>query len=119
MIVINDCLSEILKRCILAHELGHAVLHKDIATIKAFHDFSIIDSTTKFEFEANVFAAEFLLDDTAVFRLLDEEISFFDAAAILEVPPELLAFKIRLINRQGYKIDSPYTASGDFLRKIN
>lgn len=58
MIVINSDLPDSIQRIIIAHELGHAVLHSDSA-ISAFHEFSMFDDTDRMEYEANVFAAEF------------------------------------------------------------
>jgi len=120
IIVINSDLCEMLRRCILAHELGHALLHHDAVSMKAFHDFQLFDTTTKFEYEANIFASELLLEHTEVLELLNGDMSFFAAAATLGVPPELLDFKFRTLKRQGYKVvDPPFTATGDFLKKLH
>jgi len=119
MIVINSDLSDLLIRCILAHELGHAVLHRNAAGIKAFHDFSLFDATSKFEYEANVFAAQMLLDNDEVLALLNDDMSFFAAASTLGVPAELLDFKFRALKRQGFKVtEPPFTAQANFLRQI-
>jgi len=119
MIVINSELPEIFKRCILAHELGHAILHKKHAGVNAFHDFTLFDATSRFEYEANVFAAQLLLDDDDVLKLLNEDMSFFTAASTLGVPAELLDFKFRALKRQGFKVtEPPFTAKADFLRQI-
>ena len=57
LIVINSDLPESIQRIIIAHELGHAVLHSDSA-ISAFHEFAMFDDTDRMEYEANVFAAD-------------------------------------------------------------
>ena len=45
--------------------------------------------------------------------------SFFQAAAELKVPPELLDFKFRMMKRSGVQIiDSPITSNSDFLKDI-
>jgi hypothetical protein len=50
---------------------------------------------------------------------LKEDVSFFDAASILNIPPELLDFKFRLMKRRGFKIvEPPITSTGDFLKNI-
>lgn len=64
-ITINSDLPETAKRIILAHELGHAVLHQK-TKINNFHEFVLYDSTSQYEYEANLFAAEYLLDDELV-----------------------------------------------------
>ncbi|SHH91532.1 protein of unknown function [Sporobacter termitidis DSM 10068] len=120
VITVNSSLPEELRRIILCHELGHAVLHRKAAGVRAFHDFSLFDETSVYEYEANIFAADFLMEDDRVLGLLNDDISFFGAAAALGVPPELLDFKFRVLKRKGYKvIDPPILSRGDFLKKIH
>lgn len=115
-IVINSDLAEHIRRIILAHELGHAWLHSS-AAIRAFHEVSLFDETDHMESEASIFAAEFLLDDDDVFEILEPGLDFFRAASALRVPPELLDFKLRCLQKQGYQIQAPYLAYGDFLKR--
>ena len=118
-ITINSDLPEELQRIIVTHELGHAVLHAKAVGVNAFHDFELFDSTSFMEYEANIFAAEFLMDDDDVLEKLNEDISFFGAASLLRVPPELLDFKFRLMKRNGYKlIDPPLMANSNFLKDV-
>ena len=120
VITVNSDLSEEHRRIILAHELGHAVLHRDASGVQAFHDFKLFDEATVYEYEANIFAADFLMPDDRVLELLNGDISFFGAASELGVPPELLDFKFRVLKRKGYKvIDPPITARSDFLKKLH
>ena len=118
-ITVNSDLPEAIQRIIVTHELGHAVLHAKAVGVKAFHDFELFDSTSLMEYEANIFAAEFLMDDDDVLEKLNEDISFFGAASLLRVPPELLDFKFRLMKRNGYKlIDPPLMANSNFLKDV-
>lgn len=120
LITINSDLPEIVQRIILAHEIGHAVLHRrELATLKAFHDFSLYDMTSKYEYEANLFAAEYLLDDGEVIEKLNEDAFFFGVARELSVPPELLDFKFRILKNKGWLLDAPITARSDFLKGIS
>ena len=120
VITVNSDLPEEHRPVILAHELGHAVLHRDASGMQAFHDFQLFDETTVYEYEANIFAADFLMPDDRVLELLNGDLSFFGAAAALGVPPELLDFKFRVLKRKGYKvIDPPITARSDFLKKLH
>ena len=117
--MINSDLSEELQRIILAHEIGHAVLHRKASGMKAFHDFTLFDETSTYEYEANIFAADYLMDDDEVLKLLNEDLSFFGAASRLNVPAELLDFKFRVLKRKGYKvIDPPLQSRADFLKKV-
>jgi Zn-dependent peptidase ImmA (M78 family) len=118
VITVNSCLPEELGRIILCHELGHAVLHRKASAVRAFHDFTLFDSTSALEYEANIFAADFLMEDGSVLELLNGDISFFGAADMLGVPPELLDFKFRILKRKGHRvIDPPILSRGDFLKK--
>lgn len=118
-ITLNSDLSEELQRVILAHEIGHAVLHSKEAGVYGFHDVHLFDQTASLEYEANFFAAELLLTDSDVLDVLNDDTSFFDAAKMLYVPAELLDFKWRVLKRNGYKIgDSPITVCGDFLKDV-
>ena len=62
-ITINSDLPRPLQRIIATHELGHAVLHAKATGVNAFHDFALFDGTSRMEYEANIFAAEFLMED--------------------------------------------------------
>lgn len=119
MITINADLPDALQSVICAHELGHAVLHAQQAGVNAFHDFSLFDTASIKEYEANLFAAEFLMSDEDVMAELNDDISFFGAAAQLKVPAELLDFKFRIMKRKGYKmIDPPLMANSNFLKDV-
>lgn len=119
VITVNSSLPEALGRIILTHEIGHSVLHRRASGVRAFHDFRLFDETSVYEYEANIFAADFLMEDNAVLSLLNGDVSFFGAADMLGVPPELLDFKFRVLKRKGYKvIDAPILSHGDFLKKI-
>ena len=66
------------------------------------------------EYEANVFAAEFMLSDDTVLEALEMQMDFYQTAKCLYVPPELLDFKLRILQCQGVRIIAPYIAHGDF-----
>ena len=117
-ITINGDLPEELQRIVLAHEIGHAVLHPKDAAIAAFHEITMFDDTDIKEYEANIFAAEMLLKDEDVLEALNGDMFFFQAARALYVPAELLDFKFRVMKRKGYKLDAPFVANGDFLKNI-
>ena len=59
-ITVNCDLPEAVQRIIVAHELGHAVLHRH-SGIHAFHDIGLFDESSLLEKDANLFAAEYLL----------------------------------------------------------
>lgn len=118
-ITYNSDLSEDLQRVIVGHELGHSVLHARNG-IHAFHDVGLFDVSSRFEKEANLFAAEYLLEDDEVLETLSQDGDFFSAAAILRVPVELLDFKFRIMKWKGYELtEPPIFAQSNFLRDVD
>ena len=115
-ITINSDLPEELQKVILAHEIGHAVLHKEDAQVAAFHELMLFDGVDHKEYEANIFASELLLSNEDVMDAINEDQFFFDAARQLCVPPEMLDFKFRIMKKQGFKVESPIISNGDFLK---
>ena len=118
-IVLNWRMSETMQRILTAHELGHDRLHKDIAMLRGFQEIELFDMARPAEFEANLFAAELLIDEHELLELLnDEDKSFFGVAQELYVPAPLLDFKFRALKHSGYHIEPPYIANGDFLKGL-
>lgn len=62
-IVINENLDKFCQKVVLAHELGHAILHHS-KEIQALKDYDLFPKySNQIEIEANTFAAELLIDD--------------------------------------------------------
>lgn len=118
-ITINNNLPEELQRVVLAHEIGHCVLHYAAGTMATFHETVLFDSVDFKEYEANIFASELLLTDDDVLTVLNDDLFFYQAASILCVPAEMLDFKFRVMKRKGYKLGSPIVSHGDFLKNID
>ena len=116
-IVLNSMLPEEAKFVLTAHEIGHDRLHIETG---AFKEHKILDINTSCEYEANLFAAELLMEDDEVFGLIqDETKTFFGIASELLVPPEFLDFKLRIMESNGYPVASPRFSAGDFLKHKN
>ena len=118
VILLNSKLKEDLRQVVLAHEIGHVVLHRKLTALRGFHDFDLFGMNDQCEYEANVFAAELILDNEEVLDVLNQDMTFFGAAKTLCVPPELLDFKFRVLKHEGYSINPLMIANGDFLRRI-
>lgn len=116
LIMLNSDQPKSLQRIVLAHELGHANLHGEA---KAFHEFQLFSSVQRCEYEANIFAAEYLLPDEAVSETLREESSVFDAARKLCVPAELLDFKLRILKKKGHAVNPPLYADSCFMKRCS
>lgn len=65
-IFINKNMSERMQIIVCAHELGHDQLHRKLAKTNALREFMLYDMTTRPEYEANIVAAEILLDTDEV-----------------------------------------------------
>ncbi len=113
-IVINDGLDECTAKVVCAHELGHDVLHRELAG-GGIRDGTLFLANNKTEREANLFAAEILLPDKAVLSELDYNNDPITAAYNLDVPVELLEYKLELLVHKGYELN--YTpVRSDFLK---
>lgn len=116
-IVINSRSNIIARRVLCAHEMGHAVLHSKLAAMHGFQEFKLFDSIIPTEYEANMFAAELIISDEEILKLLnDSSKSIFSIAQELYVPVELLDFKFRILKNKGLKIEAPYNAQSNFLK---
>ncbi len=116
-IVINSRVPDAVGRILCAHELGHAVLHGKLAAMRGFQEIELFDTVIPTEYEANLFAAELLIEDEKLLALLnDHDQSFFGVASELYVPAELLDFKFRVLKYKGYRIEPPYISRANFLK---
>ena len=115
-IVIDSNVNEVLERILIAHELGHAILHTKIAMMRGFQEMEVFDGSSLEEDEANFFAAELLLEDQAVLECLSEY-SFFETAKRLYVPAALLDYKFSLLHEKGQLVNQMYIRKSDFLKE--
>lgn len=96
VVILNDNLSESEQRAVMAHELGHDLLHRELAERGAIQDFMLYDMSLRPEYEANTFAADLLLDDDRVKELASVYGYTKDQiAAELEVDAELVEIKFK------------------------
>ena len=95
-IVINKNISEDLKPVICAHELGHDRLHLHFAKNFAIREFGLFDMSSKPEREANLFAAELLIDETRFLELILEGNTYTDISSTLNLPVKIIQLKVDL-----------------------
>ena len=96
-IVINKNISEDLKPVICAHELAHDRLHLNFAKNFAIREFGLFDMSSKPEREANLFAAELLIDETKFLELALDEYSYMYLSNKLNIPLELIKCKLEIL----------------------
>lgn len=87
-IVVNTILDWSSQQIVLAHELGHALLHssQDIYFIREYTLFPV----GKYEVEANRFAAELLIEDDDI----QKDWTTTEMSTYLGVPEKLIEYKI-------------------------
>lgn len=96
-IFINSNLNYHEIKAILAHELGHALLHPDINTIDERYKPIIPDG--KIERQADIFASEFLLDDDSTIEYVNSSISNVDQARYQYVPVKYVDLKCENLSK--------------------
>ena len=117
-IIINSNSEDVVCKILCAHELGHAILHENLAAMIGFKELALFDDLIPTEYEANLFAAELMIPDNDLLRMLKEENkSLFDISSELCVPVELLDFKLRVLKKKGLCLVPPCFATSDFLKK--
>lgn len=86
---------------VLAHELGHDALHREMAKDSIVQDHFILDMTLKPEYEANLFAANILLSDEKVLSLLRQGISKDEIAKKTGIPASFVDLKVLILEKKG------------------
>lgn len=115
-IFLNKDLDERMLRIVCAHELGHDQLHRKLAQTNSLHEFMLYDMTTKPEYEANIVAAEILIDsDELLDYIYTYRYSAEQIARAMDTDINLVALKIAHLTEIGYGLRSIEYRS-DFLR---
>lgn len=120
-IVVNSDQPEEVQHVVEYHEIGHIELKHDklLKGVCAFHEFSLFDGRSQMENEANTFVAEYLLDDERTIEHLKRYQDIFSTAASLHVPPEILAYKTRMLKYYGLiSADVPISVNSNCMGKI-
>ncbi len=99
-VFLNGNLKRRRARQILAHELGHDVLHREMGEDSIVQDTFLVDMTLKPEYEANLFAAQILLPDLEVKKLLEEGNSTSQIAQRLKVEEAFVNLKLQILKEE-------------------
>lgn len=91
-IYVSDELSDEEEKTVIAHELGHLVLHTNLST--SYYTENDLINKDKLEFEANKFAAELLIPDDIDFSGY-ENLTINELSCYLESPEELIELKYK------------------------
>lgn len=102
-IVIHQNLNIHTKRVVCAHELAHDQLHRKISLSAWLKDSDFNINSSKFEYEANVFAAELLLDEETLIGLILDGKSISEISSLMYTDSNLIAIKLISLMKNGYK----------------
>ncbi len=118
---LNIDLPSHLQRLIVYHEVGHYVLGHIESGVNLF---TLMNNDRRWsnikELEANLFVAEYLMDNDETLETLRETNNFYAAAQIMRVPPEFMEFKWRMLRYYNLVSgETPFHAQSDFLKQIH
>lgn len=117
-VVINSFLSDEEKRVVAAHELGHIILHKSQLKIAPMKDNALYVMQDPTEYEANLFAADLLLADEDLAEKTEyEDLDYFGLCGSLNVPADLMSFKLFSLIKRGHVYNMPMDIRSNFLAK--
>lgn len=104
-IFINQDLSERMQRIVCAHELGHDQLHRHLAKEGTIKEFMLYDMATRPEYEANIVAAEILLDTEELLEYIYRYgYSAEQIASAMNTDINLVALKIAHLAETGHDL---------------
>lgn len=116
-IFLNSRLDEDWLPMVLAHEIGHDQLHRELAKT-GLQEFELFRMNSRTEYEANAFAAHLLLDSDEVYDALREGMDIASVAQSMNCNINLVLIKLNEMHRLGYDIRLTDTADSAFLKKI-
>ena len=104
-IFITNALSERMQKIVCAHEIGHDQLHRHLAKGGAIREFMLYDMTIRPEYEANVVAADMLLDTEEILEYIYEDhYSVEQITKAMGTDQNLVALKIECLVNAGYEL---------------
>ena len=123
-IYINDNMSPQMQRMACAHELGHVLFHKERlgrdqnGRFRKLVEMELFDITSRTEYEANLFAANLLIDEEQLTDMLKEGCDIVFAASAFDVNVNLVAIKLAEMKKDSPAIRLPFTPDRRFMGKI-
>ena len=106
-IFLSTNLDEIMQKIVLFHEIGHDLLHRDVASkIGIFQEFNLFNyRSSRMEYEANMFAAEISLPTDAIMEYIELGYTSEQIATNMQTDINLVALKLDILREQGYKLN--------------
>ncbi len=118
MVFLNSSMDEHMLQMVLAHEIGHDILHRDLAQDGWLREFVLFNMKDTTEYEANAFAAHLLLDNDQVYEMAREGYDLVQIAKAMNTNINLMLIKMQEMNRLGYSFNLPMSPDSRFFKKI-
>ena len=101
-VMISSFLSEEEKMIVAAHELGHIILHRSQLKMAPMQDDTLYNMTDNTEYQANLFAADLLINDEEIEDMVqNEDLDYFGLCSSLNATPELMNITVRQSRQSG------------------
>ena len=119
MIFLNKGLEDHVRKCVIAHELGHDQLHRGDAKDGAMQEnYSLFKMTSRMEYEANAFASHLILDTKETVDDIRQGATVDEIARKAGVDINLVLIKATELNKLGYDLRTPLEADGSFMKNL-
>lgn len=119
MIFLNKDLEDHVRKCVIAHELGHDQLHRGDAKDGAMQEYySLFKITSRMEYEANAFASHLILDTKETVDDIRQGATVDEIARKAGVDINLVLIKATELNKLGYDLRTPLEADGSFMKNL-
>ena len=117
MIFLNNNLEDYMLQLVLAHEIGHDIFHRSLASdgLKEFALFNLKNIT---EYEANAFASHLLIKNEEILTLARDGYDVSQIASTLNSHINLLLIKMQEMNKMGFNLNVPYHPRCNFFKDM-
>ena len=110
--------SELERRCDEIQEENKELLELFREDLDGLSDNRIYNMINETEYQANLFAADLLIQDEDVSALSkQEDLDYFSFCSSLYATPELMSFKLYSLMKRGQKYNMPMDINSGFLAK--
>ncbi len=116
-IFLNNNLEDYMLQMVLAHEIGHDIFHRDLAS-NGLKEFALFNLKNITEYEANAFAAHILLKNEEVLTLARDGYDVAQIASALNSHINLLLIKLQEMNKMGLDFNIPYRPRSNFFKDV-
>ena len=107
-VMISSFPSEEEKMIVAAHELGRIILHRSQLKMAPMQDDTLYNMTDNTEYQANLFAADLLIEDEDIEEMVqNEDLDYFGLCSSLNATPELMSFKLYSLAKRGQAYHMP------------